>query len=73
MGLMDEIKSDERPFSPRSKREELKIKLSPEDYDEFLKALNDSNISQAAIRRALQARGIHIATGTLSIMRSGLV
>jgi len=73
MGLMNEVENDERPHSRRSKREELKAKLSPEDYDDFLKAITDPNISQAAIRRALAARGIHIATGTLSIMRSGLM
>jgi len=73
MGLMDEIKSDERAASPRTKRQELKDKLSPEDYDDFVKALNDPNISQAAIRRALAARGIHVASGTLSQMRSGVV
>jgi len=72
MGLMDDIKADERPDAPRTKRAELKQKLSPEDYDDFVKALNDPNISQAAIRRALAARNIHIASGTLSQMRSGV-
>ena len=68
MGLMDEINADKTP-ARRTKMDEIAETLSPEDYQDFLNALETPTITQAAIRRALTKRGVHIACGTISQMR----
>lgn len=70
MGLMDEISKQNRSIRFANKWEELETKLSPEDFKDFLAAINNPHISQAAIRRVLQGRGINVGSGTLSQMRN---
>lgn len=70
MGLMDEIQQQKRSASFPTKWEELKTKLSPEDFADFVAAISNPHISQAAIRRVLHGRGINISSGKLSEMRS---
>lgn len=72
MGLMDEISKQDRSIRYSSKLAELKDKLSPEDFAEFMVAINNPRINQTAIRRVLQARGIMVGSGTLSRLRSEL-
>jgi hypothetical protein len=72
MGLMDEISKQDRSIRYSSKLAELKDKLSPEDFADFMDAINNPRISQSAIRRVLQARGIMVGSGTLSRLRSEL-
>ena len=72
MGLMDEINKQDRSIRYSSKLAELKDKLSPEDFAEFMVAINNPRINQTAIRRVLQARGIMVGSGTLSRLRSEL-
>lgn len=72
MGLMDEISKQERSIRYSSKLAELKDKLSPEDFADFMDAINNPRINQTAIRRVLQARGIMVGSGTLSRLRSEL-
>jgi len=72
MGLMDEISKQDRSIRYSSKLAELKDKLSPEDFAEFMAAINNPRINQTAIRRVLQARGIMVGSGTLSRLRSEL-
>ena len=68
MGLMDDLITDTAP-ARRTKMDEIMETLSPEDYQDFLNALETPTITQAAIRRALSKRGVHIACGTISQMR----
>lgn len=68
MGLMDEVKSDSNPVR-RNKMDEIKDKLTKQDYQEFIQAMLDVRISQMALVRALQRRDIHIGKGTISEMR----
>lgn len=68
MGLIDEVRNESRP-SRKNKMTEIIQCLSPEDLKDFQEALLDERLSQAAIVRALQRRGIHIGKGTISEMR----
>ena len=72
MGLMDEVKAESHP-PRRGKMDEIKEKLSKEDCRDFLDALLDVRISQMALVRALQRRGIHIGKGTISEMRRDFI
>lgn len=68
MGLLDEVISEPRP-ARRTKMDEIQASLSDADYKDFLVALLDNNITQAALVRVLKRRGIHVAGGTISTMR----
>lgn len=70
MGLMDEINADQRPRTYTNKIEELKAKLSEEDFTELMEAINDPTINQNAIRRVLKARGITVSSGWLCEFRT---
>jgi hypothetical protein len=72
MGLMDEVKSESNP-PRRNKLDEIMEKLTKEDYQEFVQAVLDVHISQKALIRALQRRGIRIGTGTMSEMRQQFI
>jgi hypothetical protein len=72
MGLMDEVVAESNP-PRRGKMDEIKEKLSKEDCQDFLDALVDTRISQMALVRALQRRGIHIGKGTISEMRRDFI
>lgn len=72
MGLMDEVVAESNP-PRRDKMDEIKEKLSKQDCQEFLEALLDVRISQMALVRALQRRGIHIGKGTISEMRRDFI
>lgn len=65
---MDEVKSESHP-KRRNKMDEIKDKLTKQDYKEFIEAILDVRISQMALVRALQRRDIHIGKGTISEMR----
>lgn len=65
---MDEVKSESHP-KRRNKMDEIKEKLTKQDYKEFIEAMVDVRISQMALVRALQRRGIPIGKGTISEMR----
>ena len=68
MGLMDELLSDS--IGPRrTKMTEIREKLEPDEFKEFMEALETPTISQAALRRVLAKRGIRISIGTMSEMR----
>jgi len=73
MGLLDEVRANDYKHNRQSKIAEIKSKLAPEDYDEFVVAISDVTISQAALIRALQKRGIKIGTGTISNVRRDLL
>ena len=73
MGLLDEVRANDYKHNRQSKIAEIKSKLTPEDYEEFVVAISDVTISQAALIRALQKRGIKIGTGTISNMRRDLL
>jgi hypothetical protein len=68
MGLMDDLQR-ELSAPRRTKWDEIKETLTPEEYKEFLEALDIPAISQAALRRALHKRGIRIGVGTISELR----
>jgi hypothetical protein len=72
MGLMDEVVAESNP-PRRGKMDEIKEKLTKQDCEEFLAALLDVRISQLALVRALQRRGIHIGKGTISEMRRDFI
>lgn len=69
---MDEIQSDNNAIRYRNKWDEVKDKLSPEDFEDFVAAVKNPSINQAAIRRVLKSRGIHLGAGTISQMRNGI-
>lgn len=73
MGLMDEVRSELDKPMRSSKIEEIRSKLSDSDYKEFLVALGDIGISQAALRRALMRRDVRIGVGTISMMRRAFI
>ena len=47
----------------------LKEQMKPEDYKDFLEALNDLTISAGAIQRALSKRGYVVSTSALTATR----
>ena len=65
---MDEVKSESHP-ARRNKMDEIREKLTEQDYKEFMEAILDERISQMALVRALQRRNIPIGKGTISEMR----
>ena len=69
---MDEINADQRPRTYATKLDELRAKLSEEDFNDLLEILNDPTINQNAIRRVLKARGIAVSSGWLSQIRGGM-
>jgi ribosomal protein L12E/L44/L45/RPP1/RPP2 len=69
---MDEINADLRPLTYPTKIDELKAKLSEQDFKELMEAINNPTINQNAIRRVLRARGITVSAGWLSQFRTGL-
>ena len=71
MGLMDEINADQRPRTYATKVDELKAKLSEQDFNELMEAISDPTINQNAIRRVLRARGITVSSGWLCQFRTG--
>lgn len=68
MGFLEETRSETGRVY-RGKIDEIKETLSKKDCADFMEALNDISISQAAIVRALQKRGVRIGTGTISNLR----
>lgn len=68
MGLMDEFKA-EAVGPRRNKMDEIREKLSAEDYNDFIEALDIPSISQMTLVRVLAKRGVHIGHGTISEMR----
>jgi hypothetical protein len=69
---MDEVRAESNP-PRRNKMDEIKATLSKKDCDDFLEALLDETISQMALVRALQRRGVHIGKGTISEMRRDFI
>lgn len=72
MGFLEETRSETGRVY-RNKVDEIKETLSKKDCADFMEALNDITISQAAIVRALQKRGIKIGNGTISNLRRELL
>lgn len=68
---MDEINADSRPRTYPTKLDELRAKLSPEDFEELMGAIKDPTINQNAIRRVLRTRGITVSSGWLCQFRTG--
>lgn len=68
MGFRDELLADTVP-GRRTKMDDIKAAFSDDDYREFMEALTDPTISNAAIRRVLQKRGIPVGVATVSMMR----
>jgi len=72
MGLLDEVRAESHP--PRkTKLDEIRQVLGESDYDEFMVAMLDVRISQMSVVRALQKRGVHIGSGTISELRRKLL
>ena len=71
MGFLDDARVNSRREYP-NKLDQIKAVLSDEDYEEFLQAMFDPTISQVAITKALQKRGVHIGKGTISEHRREL-
>ena len=72
MGLLDEVRAESNP-PRRTKLDEIKETLTEEDFEEFMVAMLDTQVSQMSLVRALQKRGIHIGTGTISELRRKLL
>ena len=72
MGLLKEVTDESHPRR-RNKMDEIKEKLSKQDHKEFLEAMLDPRISQMALVRALQRRGVHVGKGTISEMRRDFI
>jgi hypothetical protein len=53
----------------RTKEIEIQNKLGPKDYQEFLAAMKDPEITSAAISRALKNRKIDCAPNTIGTIR----
>ena len=71
MGFLDETRSHTGRVY-RNKMDDIKQVLSKKDYSDFLEAMNDTTISQAAIARVLRKRGIEISKSTVSAFRQEL-
>jgi len=66
VGFLDEAKT----FSLLSgKHDEIRAKLEPKDYKEFVAALRDPEISHVGIAKALKKRGIECAPNTVARIR----
>jgi len=72
MGLLDEVRAESHP-PRRTKLDEIKDVLNEEDFGEFMVAMLDIHVSQMSLVRALQKRGIHIGSGTISELRRKLL
>jgi hypothetical protein len=68
--LFDSLRSVRRP-SRRPVLIDVIEKLSPEDRDDLIKALNTHTIPAAAIREALAKRGIDISVSVVYRYRTG--
>lgn len=68
MGLLDEVRAESHP-PRRNKMDEIRESLNEQDYEDFVAALQDIAISQRSLIRALNKRGVHIGTGTISELR----
>ena len=71
MGFLDETRSHTGRVY-HNKMDDIKRVLSKKDYSDFLEAMNDTTISQAAIARVLRKRGIEISKSTVSAFRQEL-
>ena len=72
MGLLEEVKADSNP-PRRNKLDDIRDTLNKQDFEEFMVAIVDVRVSQRSLIRALQKRGVHIGTGTISEMRRNLI
>lgn len=66
MGFLDEAKT---LSLSSSKHDEIRAKLEPKDYKEFVAALADPSISNVGIAKALKKRGIECAPNTIARIR----
>jgi hypothetical protein len=69
--FMNEVKSYQRTYRG-GKLEEIKSKLSKDDWADFVKAMLDPAVPSVAIIRALEKQGIKISTGGISNIRARL-
>lgn len=70
MSFLDEVKSQKRSIGRKpTKVFQIKEKLGPKDFKQFIIALKDPTISNAAIVRALEKRGISITLPGLNYLQ----
>lgn len=67
--LLEEIKTQ---TIDRSRLVWLKEQMKPEEYDDFITALEDPTISASAICRAISKRGYSISVSTLTVIRRNM-
>lgn len=70
MSFLNEVKSEKRSIGRRpTKVFEIQEKLGPKDFKQFVVALKDPTISNAAIVRALEKRGVSITLQGLNYLQ----
>lgn len=69
--FMTEVKSYKRTYRG-GKLEEIKAKLSKDDWADFVKAMADPAVTSVAIIKALEKCGVKISTGGISTLRARL-
>jgi hypothetical protein len=66
MGFLSDTKEQIRSGGRgRTKIDEIRKKMSPQDFREFEQAVHDRDIPCSAIARALKKRGIECASNTI--------
>ena len=66
MGFLSDTKEQIRTGGRgRTKIDEIRKKMSPQDFKEFEQAVHDRDIPCPAIARALKKRGIECASNTI--------
>jgi hypothetical protein len=67
--LLDEMKAETTINRRQTKVEEIQRILSKEEYVQFMEAMKDDSISNAAIIRVLKKRGVEASVGFVSTLR----